>query len=208
MKFIIGKKIGMTQVFNKEGKAVPVTVIEAGPCFITQIKNKEHNGYESIQIGFEKLKDKKIKKTQKGKEFRFLKEFPAQGLPAGKAGGSDSVGYNVGDKIVVDIFSEGDKIRVSGTSKGRGFQGVVKRHGFKGGPRSHGAKHTARKPGSIGSSFPERVLKGKKMAGHMGVERVSVKNLKIVVVDKENNLLAVSGAVPGPNGGLVEIMSI
>lgn len=191
----------MTQVFNKEGKAVPVTVIEAGPCFITQIKNKEKNGYKSIQIGFEKLKDKKIKKVQKGKEFRFLKEFLTQGEP-------DSVGYNIGDKIAVDIFSEGDKIRVSGISKGRGFQGVVKRHGFKGGPGSHGAKHTARKPGSIGSSFPERVLKGKKMAGHMGVERVSIKNLKIVVVDTENNLLAVSGAVPGPNGGLIEIRSI
>ncbi len=208
MKFILGKKIGMTQIFDKEEKALSVTVIEAGPCFVTQIKNKEKNGYNSVQVGFEKLKDKKTKKPQKGKAFRFLKEFPVQDPLCSEASGSDSVGYNVGDKVAVDLFSEGDKVRVSGISKGRGFQGVVKRHGFKGGPGSHGAKHTARKPGSIGSSFPERVLKGKKMAGHMGAERVSIKNLKIVVIDKENNLLVVSGAVPGPNGGLVEIMSI
>lgn len=190
----------MTQIYSKDGNALPVTVIEAGPCFVTQIKTKENDGYESIQIGFGTLKEKKVKKPQKGKAYRFLKEFPAQG-------GSDSVGCKVGDKISVDIFVEGDKIRVSGISKGRGFQGVVKRHGFKGAPASHGHPHDQRKPGSIGCSFPERVIKGMRMAGHMGVARNTVKNLKVVAIDIENNLLAVSGPVAGHSGGLVEIQS-
>lgn len=197
MKFILGKKIGMTQIFDKEENAMPVTIIEAGPCFVTQIKSKEKDGYEAVQIGFEKLKEKKVKKSQKGKEYRYLKEFIAEINE-----------YKIGDKIDVSKFAEGDKIRTSGISKGRGFQGVVKRYGFKGGWGSHGAKHSARQPGSIGASFPEKVIKGMRMAGHMGVERVSVKNLKIAAVDVENNLLVVSGAVPGSINGLIEIQTI
>lgn len=202
MKFIIGKKVGMTQIYDKDGNVTPVTIIEAGPCFVTQIKTKEKDGYKAIQIGLEALKSKKITKSQKGKEYKFLKEFLAQSE-------SDSVGpYKVGDKISVDVFAEGDKVKVSGISKGRGFQGVVKRHGFKGAPASHGHPHDQRKPGSIGCSFPERVIKGMRMAGHMGVVRNTVKNLKIVVVDTENNLLAVSGAISGPNNGLIEIQTV
>ncbi len=201
MKFIIGKKVGMTQIYDKNGNVTPVTVIEAGPCFVTQIKTKEKDGYESIQIGFESLKSRKITKSQKGKEYRFLKEFSAQG-------GSDSVGHKIGDKIAVDIFTEGEKVKVSGISKGRGFQGVVKRHGFKGAPASHGHPHDLRKPGSIGCSFPEKVIKGMRMAGHMGVARNTVKNLKIVVIDIENNLLAVSGPISGHNNSLIEIQTI
>jgi large subunit ribosomal protein L3 len=202
MKFIIGKKVGMTQIYDKNGKVTPVTIIEAGPCFVTQIKTKEKDGYESVQIGFNALKPKKITKSRKGKEYKFLKEFSIQV-------GSDSVSpYNVGDKISVDVFAEGEKIKVSGISKGRGFQGVVKRHGFKGAPASHGHPHDLRKPGSIGCSFPEKVIKGMRMAGHMGVERNTIKNLKITTIDIENNLLAVSGAVPGHNNGLIEIQTV
>jgi len=197
MKFIIGKKVGMTQIYDKEGNVTPVTVIEAGPCFVTQIKTKEKDGYESIQIGLEPLKSKKITKSQKGKEYKFLKEF------------NGNVGeYKVGDKIDVAKFVEGDKVKVSGISKGRGFQGVVKRHGFKGAPASHGHPHDQRKPGSIGCSFPERVIRGMRMAGHMGVAKNTVKNLKVANVDIENNLLAVSGPIPGHNNGLVEIQTV
>ena len=185
----------MTQIYNKDGNAVPVTVIEAGPCFVTQIKEKELR----IQIGFQELRPAKIKKPQKSKPFKYLREFK---------GDVDISKYKIGDKIDVSIFSEGDKIKIAGISKGRGFQGVVKRHGFKGGPASHGHPHSQRKPGSIGSSFPERVLKGMRMAGHMGVNRVTVKNLKIAAIDAENNLLAVSGATPGPVNGLIEIQTI
>ena len=197
MKFIIGKKVGMTQIYDKNGDVTPVTVIEAGPCFVTQIKTKDKDGYESIQIGFEVLKPKKVTKSKKGKEYRFLKEFCIK-----------TEEYRVGDKIDVSKFTEGDKIKVAGISKGRGFQGVVKRHGFKGGPASHGHPHSQRKPGSIGCSFPERVIKGMRMAGHMGVTRHTIKNLKVVSVDLESNLLAVSGPVPGYNSGLIEIQTI
>jgi len=196
MKFILGRKLGMSQVFDKEGKAIPVTIIEAGPCFITQIKNKKKDGYEAVQIGFEKLKDKKVKKPQKGKPYRYLREFSITNSQFSK---------KIGNKITVDIFQEGDIVKVTGTSKGKGFQGVVKRHGFSGGPASHGHRHVLRTPGSIGSAFPERVIKGRKMPGHTGAEQVTISGLKIIKVDPENNLLAVKGAVPGPNGGLVEI---
>jgi large subunit ribosomal protein L3 len=197
MKFIIGKKVGMTQIYDKDGNAIPVTVIEAGPCFVTQIKTKENDGYGSIQIGFDTLKEKKVKKPQKGKAYRFLREFCGEISE-----------YKIGDKIDASKFAEGDKVKASGISKGRGFQGVVKRHGFKGAPASHGHPHDQRKPGSIGCSFPERVIKGMRMAGHMGVARNTVKNLKIVAIDIENNLLAVSGPIAGHSGGLVEIQSI
>lgn len=204
MKFILGKKLGMSQIFDKEGKAIPVTVVEAGPCFVTQIKEKEKDGYKAIQIGFEKLKDKKVKKPQKDKPYRYLREFSI------KSNHSESIDnqfskIKIGDKITVNIFQEGDIVKVTGTSKGKGFQGVVKRHGFSGGPASHGHRHVLRAPGSIGSAFPERVVKGRKMPGHAGLKRVTTRGLEIVKVDPENNLLAIKGAIPGPRGGLVEI---
>ena len=199
----------MSQVFDEKGNVVPVTLIEAGPCEILQIKTKDprtiasselrgkKDGYEAIQIGFEKLKDKKVKKPQKQKPFRYLREFKG-----------DILKYKVGDKIDVSIFQEGDLVKISGTSKGKGFAGAVKRWGFSGRGASHGVKHEARTLGSVGSSFPERVIKGRKMPGRMGTERVTVKNLKIVKVDKENNLIAIKGAIPGKNGGLLEIMNL
>ncbi|MDP2934242.1 MAG: 50S ribosomal protein L3 [bacterium] len=200
MKFILGKKLGMSQIFDQEGNVVPVTVIEAGPCFVTQIKTQEKDNYKSIQIGFENLKEKKTKKAQKSKPFKCIREF--------KLGEKDFTELKNGDKIDVSIFSQGEKIIISGISKGRGFQGVVKRHHFKGGPASHGHRHVLRRPGSIGMSFPERVAKGKKMPGHTGMERVTIKNLKVAAVDIDNNLLAIKGAVPGPKGRLLEIKSI
>ena len=185
----------MSQIFDKEGKVIPVTLIEAGPCIVTQIKTEDReDGYDAVQIGF-LPKKKRIKKTEKGKEFRHLREQRAENREQLKAG----------DKIDVSIFQEGDMVKISGISKGKGFQGVVKRWGFAGRGASHGVKHEARTPGSVGTSFPERVIKGRKMAGRMGYERVTVKNLKVVKVDAENNLLAVKGAVPGRKGTLLEI---
>jgi len=181
----------MTQVFDEKGNQIPVTLIEAGPCYITQIKTKEKDKYGAVQVGFVK-KTRKIKKAEKGKEFKYLREFE---------GGE----HKMGDKIDVSIFQEGDKIKISGLSKGKGFAGVVKRWGFHGRPATRGTKHEERTGGSTGSSMPSRVVKGKKMAGRMGFERVSVKNLKIVKIEKEDNLIAVRGAVPGRKGTLLEI---
>jgi large subunit ribosomal protein L3 len=197
MKFILGKKIKMSQIFEmEEGNIIPVTLIEAGPCIITQTKTQDKDGYCSFQIGFEKIeKPKKIKKTMKGKEFRHLKEQRVE----------NNEQYKVGDKIDVTIFKEGDKVKISGISKGKGFQGGVKRWRFRGRGASHGVKHEARAIGSVGSRFPQRVIKGRKMPGRMGNNRVTVKNLEIVKIDKENNLLAIKGAVPGPKGTLLEI---
>ncbi len=193
MKFILGLKLGMSQVFNEKGKVIPVTIIEAGPCQVTQIKTKEKDEYEAVQVGFWKISKKnKIKKTMKGKEFRYLREFR-------------NGEYKVGDKIDVSIFQEGNKVKVSGLSKGKGFAGVVKRWGFHGKNATHGVKHEERTIGSIGSRIPQRVIKGKKMPGRMGGERVAVRNLEIVKVDIENNLLAIKGAVPGRRGILLEI---
>ncbi len=192
-KFILGKKLEMSQIF-KDDKVLPVTLIEAGPCFITQIKTKEKDGYRTLQIGFEKLKEKKVKKPQQGKPYRYLREF-----------GDKLEEYKIGQKIDVSIFKEGDKVKISGISKGKGFQGAVKRWGFSGKSATHGVKHEHRTLGSVGSSFPERVLRGKKMPGRMGAERVTVPNLKIVKVDIENNLLAIKGAIPGRRGTLLEI---
>ena len=196
MKFILGQKIGMSQIFNEKGNVMPVTLIEAGPCIVTQVKTKEKDVYTAIQIGFKKLKEKKIKKSQKQKPFKYLREF---------RGNIDISKYKVGDNVDVSIFKEGNKVSVSGISKGKGFAGVVKRWGFHGRPRTRGTKHEERGPGSIGAATPSRVIKGIKMAGRMGGERVTVKNLKIVKIDKENNLLAVKGAVPGRRGTLMEI---
>ncbi|MGB2762100.1 MAG: 50S ribosomal protein L3 [Minisyncoccales bacterium] len=197
MKFILGKKLEMSQMFNKKGKVIPVTLIEAGPCYVTQVKNKEKDKYEAVQIGFKKItKKKKIKKTMKGKEFRHIREQRTK---------NNEQKLKIGDKIDVSIFQEEDKVKISGISKGKGFQGAVKRWGFHGRNATHGVKHEQRTLGSVGSSFPERVIKGRKMPGRMGAERVTVKNLKIIKIDKENNLLAVNGAVPGHRGTLLEI---
>ncbi|MDO8601139.1 MAG: 50S ribosomal protein L3 [bacterium] len=194
-KFIIGKKLGMSQIYDQIGNEIPVTLIEAGPCFVTQIKTKDKDGYESVQIGFIK-KVKRIKKTDKGKEFKNLKEFLGSGE------------YKIGDEINVSVFQEGDKVVISGISKGKGFAGAVKKEGVRGKAKSHGTKHEERQTGSTGPSQPSRVTKGVKMAGRMGHERVSIKNVKIAKIDAENNIIAVKGAVPGAKGTLVEISNL
>jgi len=195
MKFILGLKLGMSQIFDEKGNVVPLTLIEAGPCQVTQIKKREKDKYEAIQFGFEKLR--KAKKTMKGKEFRYLREIRDNELAINN--------YELGGKIDVAIFKEGDKVSVSGISKGKGFAGGVKRWGFHGKNTTHGTKHEVRTPGSVGSRTPSRVVKGRKMPGRMGGERATVKNLKVIKIDKENNLLAVRGAVPGRKGILLEI---
>lgn len=186
----------MTQVF-KGDKVIPVTLIESGPNFVTQVKTNDRDGYEAIQIGFDTKKEKNIKKPQKGHlkdlgGLRWLREFRTENQE-----------IKIGDKIDVSIFAVGDKVNIIAISKGKGFQGVVKRHGFSGGPKSHGQKDRHRAPGSIGSSFPEHVFKGMRMAGRMGSDRVTVKNLEVVEVDSKNNLIALKGAVPGRRGTLV-----
>ena len=195
----------MSQIFREDGKVEPVTLIKAGPAVVVQVKNGESDGYDAVQLGFGEKKAKNIKKAQKGHfknfgNFRFIREFrypeKPESLPA------------VGDKIDVSGFRPGDLVKISGLSKGKGFQGTVKRHGFRGGPATHGQKHRLRAPGSIGATTPQHVLKGKRMAGRMGGDRVTVKNLEIVEVDAMNNLLAIKGAVPGRRGALLEIRSL
>jgi len=193
-KFILAKKIKMSQIW-KGDKVVPVTLIEAGPCSVLEIKKEDKDGYSAVQLGFEKLKEKKIKKSQKKKPYRYLREFR-----------TEADGLKVGDAIDVGIFEEGDKVKVAGISKGKGFQGGVKRWGFHGFGKGHGVKHGERRIGSIGSAYPQRVIKGRKMPGRMGAERVSIKNLAIVQIDKEKNQLAIRGAVPGRRGTLLEII--
>lgn len=191
----------MSQLFDKDGRVTPVTLILGGPCFVLQKKTKERDGYQALQIGFLKIEKKnKIKKTMKGKEYRYVREEKSRGGQS--SADSDS---EIGDEINVSIFNEGDKIKVSGISKGKGFQGGVKRHGFSGRNATHGVKHEHRTIGSTGCRFPQRVIKGRKMPGRMGYERISVKNLKIAKIDKENNLLMVKGAIPGHKGTLLEI---
>ncbi len=208
MKFILGRKIKMAQIFKDNNEeVVPITLISAGPCFVTQIKRQDNigikddskkgiDGYKAIQIGFGELKKKKVKISQRNKPFKYLREFK---------GDIDVSEYKIKDKIDVSIFEVGQKVKVSGISKGKGFQGAVKRWGFSGMGASHGVKHHHRTLGSVGSAYPQRVIKGKKMPGRMGSDRVTVKNLKIVKIDKENNLIAVQGAVPGAKGTLLEI---
>ncbi len=197
MKFIIGKKLGMTQVYDEKGDAFPVTLVEAGPCKVTDIKTKERDGYDAVQMGFVELKETKVKKPQKKKPYRYLREVEG------------AFDVSLDDKFSVDLFSPGDKIKVRGTSKGKGFAGVMKRWNFSGaGTASHGTKHNNRKGGSIGSMFPQRVMKGKKMAGRMGADSVTTKNLLVVSVDPEKNTIAVKGSLPGKNGGLVTIEKI
>lgn len=203
MKLILGTKVAMSQIFDADGVVHPVTVISAGPITVTQLKTNESDGYEAVQVGFGSRNEKNISKAVKGHlnglgNFRFLREFPL-------AKGAE---MKVGDKIDVSAFQEGDVVQVSGVSKGKGFQGVVKRHGFSGQPRTHGQKHSEREPGSIGGGLRTGPRKGKRMAGRMGGDRVTVKNLKVVQIDSAKNEICISGAIPGRRGTLVEITSI
>ncbi len=204
MKFILAKKLHMTQIFAENGKVLPATVLQSGPMTVTQIKGKEKDGYDAVQVGFGSRKEKNISKPVIGHmkklgTFAHLKEFRS------KDGVSTAEGKNIGDKIDVSTFAPGDKVVVSATSKGKGFQGVVKRHGFGGGPRSHGQKHSEREPGSIGGGLRNKVPKGMRMAGRMGGDRITVRNLTILQTDLEKNIIVVSGAIPGRRGTLVEV---
>ena len=193
MKFILGKKIEMSQVFKEDGTVVPVTLVKTEECNVVQVKTKDNDGYEAVKIGFESLPERKIKKS--GTPYRYLKEFRG-----------DINEIKTGDKISLDIFEPGDRVKVSGVSKGKGFQGAVKRWGFSGKlTSSHGNKHEHRTLGSTGSCNPARVIKGRRMSGRMGGDRVSVKNLEIVSIDKKNNIISIKGAIPGRRGTLLEI---
>ncbi|HBG74281.1 MAG: 50S ribosomal protein L3 [Chloroflexi bacterium GWB2_49_20] len=202
LKGLIGKKIGMTQIFDEAGVAYPVTIIEAGPCYVTQVRLPEKEGYAAVQLGFNEANPKRLTGGQLGHlkknelpPLRYLREFQIK-----------SSDIKVGDKFLVDIFGLGERVDVVGTSKGKGFAGAVKRYHFKGGPKTHGQSDRHRAPGSSGAgTTPGRVYKGSRGPGHMGSERVTSQGLKIVLVDAERNLLGVSGAVPGPRGGLVLI---
>jgi large subunit ribosomal protein L3 len=201
-KAILATKVGMTQVFNAEGVLVPVTVLQAGPCVVTQIKTEENDGYKAVQVGFVDKREKLVNKPQKGhfdkagvSYKRFVREFRFENAEE----------YSVKDEIKADIFAEGDKIDATAVSKGKGFQGAIKRHGQSRGPMAHGSKYH-RHAGSNGAcSDPSKVFKGKRMPGHMGSKQVTVQNLEVVKVDVENNLLLVKGAVPGPKKSLVTI---
>ncbi len=202
MSALLGKKIGMTNVFSSDGKLVPVTVVQAGPCVVTQVKTKGTDGYNALQLGFDEKKAEKMNKPMTGhlkkagdKGFRVLREFRTD----------DVENVEAGNTIEIDIFAIGDKVNISGISKGRGFQGTIKRHGFSRGPETHGSRNH-RKPGSIGNSaWPGRVFKGKKLPGHMGTNRETVKNLTIVDIKHEDNLLLVKGPVPGFKTGILEV---
>ena len=202
-KAIIGKKVGMTQIFDENGKVIPVTVVEAGPCVVSQKKTVETDGYNAVQIGYGDVRPKLVNKPMKG---HFDKSDVAPKKVLKECRFDDISSYNIGDIIKVDIFENGEKVDVIGTSKGKGYAGVIKRWNFRRLKETHGTGPTVRKGGSIGAcSDPSRVFKGKKMAGHLGAERVTVQNLKIAKIDSENNLIAIKGAVPGPNGGIVLI---
>ena len=202
-KGIIGKKIGMTQIFDEVGNVIPVTVIEAGPCVVVQKKTIENDGYQAVQIGFGDMKPHNVNKPQAG-HFAKADAAPKRTLKEYRLDDTDA--YNLGDIIKADIFAEGDIVDVCGTSKGKGFAGAIKRHGSRSLKASHGTGPVARQAGSMGAaSSPSRIYKGKKMAGHLGAETVTVQNLVVVKVDAENNLIAIKGAVPGPKGGIVSI---
>lgn len=205
MKGILGKKVGMTQVFNDRGEVIPVTVIEAGPCYVAQVKTVERDGYTAVQLGFDETKPKRLTQPQ-------LKHLQKSNLPAVRhlrelrLTAEELADLQEGQRLTVDIFQAGELVDVTGTSKGKGFAGVVKRHGFRGGPKTHGQSDRHRAPGSIGAcTTPGKVMKGMRMAGRMGGERVTVQGLEIVLVDAERNLLAVKGAVPGGKNGLVQV---
>ena len=202
MKTIIGRKVGMTQIFDEKGLVIPVTVIEAGPCNVVQVKTTETDGYNAVQLGFGEVKEHKVNKPTMGhfkkanvKAQKHLREFRIEDLSNVK----------VGDVIKVDSFSAGDIVDIQGTSKGHGFQGVIKRHGQSRGPMGHGSMYH-RRPGSMGStSTPGRVFKGKKLPGHMGVETVTIQNLKVVSIDLDKNVILVKGSVPGNKGSILKI---
>ena len=201
MKGILGRKIGMTQIFTEAGEVVPVTVVEAGPVVVTQVKTIENDGYNAVQVGFVDAKEKSLNKPQKGHLAaantlkKHLKEFRVESVDA----------YTVGQEIKADVFAAGEMIDVTGISKGKGFQGPIKRHGQSRGPESHGSRYH-RRPGSMGAcSYPGRVFKNKKLAGHMGSVKVTVQNLEVVRIDAEKNLILVKGAIPGAKGSVVTI---
>ena len=198
---ILGKKLGMTQLFLEDGRMIPVTAVQAGPCTVTQVKSAESDGYVAVQLGFQE--SRRLNKPEKGhlktvgQDFRFLREFRLAEAPKD---------LQVGQKLDASIFKVGDMVDVTGTSRGKGFAGVVKRHGFKGGPATHGQSDRERHPGSIGNNtFPSRIIKGRRMAGHMGAEQVTTQKLEVVRVDAERNLLFIKGAIAGANNGLVEV---
>ncbi len=203
MKGILGKKVGMTQVIQDDGIIVPVTVVEAGPCYVTEVRTLERDGYRAVQLGFGPAKPKHLSKGQRGHlkradapELRYLRELRIR----------EDEQYELGQQVLVDIFQPGECVDVEAKSKGRGFAGVVKRYHFAGGPHTHGQSDRERSPGSIGAcATPGKVWKGKKMPGRMGGKQITVSNLEVVVVDRERNLLAVRGSVPGANGSLVLI---
>ena len=204
LKGLIGKKIGMTQIFDENGAAIPVTVIEAGPCYVTQVRTVEKDGYAAVQLGYGEVKPKRLTGGQLGHlkrnnlnvpPLKFLREFRVKNPEVTE-----------GDKVSVEVFAEGDHVAIVGTSKGRGFAGGVKRHGFAGGPKTHGQSDRHRAPGSRGQgTTPGRTYKGARGPGHMGNERVTSQNVKVVLLDADRNLIGVRGSVPGPRGGLVLI---
>ncbi len=204
MKFILGTKQSMTEYFAEDGKMHAATIVAVEPVVVTQIKNMEKDGYSAVQVGYGTRKEKNVTAPLKGHFgdkglFMATREFRVSADEAGK--------MNAGDKLAADVFAAGDTVVVSGTSKAKGFQGVIKRHNFKGGPRSHGQKHSERAPGSIGGGLRNRVPKGMRMGGRMGGERITVSNLKILAVDTETNTLLISGAVPGRRGTMLEIVT-
>lgn len=202
MKGIIGRKVGMTQIFDEKGNIIPVTVIQAGPCFVTQVRTADKDGYVAVQLGYGETKPKHLTQGQLGHlrrnnlpALRILREFRVK---------DDEVSVSEGQEIKADVFTKGERVDVIGTSKGRGFAGGIKRHGFKRQPKTHGQSDRERAPGSVGqNTFPGRTMKGQRMAGHYGNERVTIQNLEVVVVDAERNLLAVRGSIPGAKNGLV-----
>jgi large subunit ribosomal protein L3 len=202
VKVILGRKLGMTQIF-RDNDLVPVTVIEVGPAVVTGVKNSQKDGYTSIQLGFgqrNKIKKPIFGQVHKLGKFQVIKEFR---LPSDEA----VVDYSIGQVIAADVFKPGDRVNISGVTKGKGFQGVVKRHGFRDAPRTHGQSTKYRHPGSIGATTPQRVIKGLRMAGRMGGERMTIRNLEVVDVDSEKNLLLVKGALPGVRNVIVEVRS-
>ena len=200
-KAILGKKVGRTQIFDKNGRAIPVTVVEAGPCTVVQVKTQDADGYEAIQLGFGEVKEKKLIKPTKG-HFTKANVTPKKHLREFRL---EEISYNVGDEIKADIFTAGESVDVTGTSKGKGFQGVIKRHGQSRGPMGHGSMYH-RRPGSMGpTSTPGRVFKGKKLPGHMGRVTVTIQNLDVVKVDLDKNAILVKGSVPGAKGAILKL---
>jgi large subunit ribosomal protein L3 len=201
-KGLIGKKVGMTQIFDEQGKVIPVTVIEAGPCIVVQVKTTENDGYQAIQLGFGEVKEHKVIKPLKG-HYTKVNLTPKKHLREFRVDSLENV--KVGDELKADIFAAGDKLDIQGTSKGKGFQGVIKRHGQSRGPMGHGSMYH-RRPGSMGpTSTPGRVFKGKKLPGHMGNQTITIQNLEVIKVDLDKNVILVKGSVPGAKGAILKL---